>query len=156
MINTKIYSQRDIRWTWRKVGFGKGRFGTIGCTVTALTGLLFVAGYDLTPPQVAEKLRAVNGFATINGKGTDLIIWAKIEKAFPRVKFIWRSYKYDNNKVKEILAKGTPVLVEVLMYGQRHWVLFLGNKMMSDPWIGKVVPTSKYQPIGYSEIEIKK
>lgn len=149
MINTRIYSQRDWRWTWKKVGFGKGRFGTIGCTVTALTGLLFIAGYDLTPPQVAEKLRSVNGFVG------DLILWSKIEKAFPKVKFIYRFYKYDNTAVKNILAKGIPVLVEVLLSGSRHWVLFLGDKMMSDPWVGKVVPTSKYVPIGYAQIEVK-
>jgi len=148
MINTKIYSQRDIRWSWKKVGFGKGRFGTVGCTVTALTGLLFIAGYDLTPPQVAEKLRAVNGFVG------DLILWSKIEKAFPKVKFIYRFYKYNNTAVKNILNNGVPVLVEVLMGGSRHWVLYLGDKMMSDPWVGKVVLTSKYVPIGYTEIAL--
>jgi hypothetical protein len=149
MINTKIYSQRDIRWFWKKVGFGKGHFGSVGCTITALTGLLFVAGYDLTPPQVAEKLRAVGGFVG------DLILWVKVEKAFPKVKFVWRTYKYNNDEVKSVLAKGVPVLVEVLLGGSRHWVLFLGDKMMSDPWVGKVVPTSKYTPIGYTIFSIK-
>jgi len=150
MIKTKIYSQRDIRWSWKKVGFGKGRFGTIGCTVTALTGLLFVTGYNLTPDKVAEKLIAVNGFIG------DLLYWSKVEKAFPRVKFLYRYYKYNNEEVKKLISSGTPVLVEVLLYGSRHWVLFLGDKMMSDPWTGKVLPTSKYQPIGYSIFTINK
>jgi len=150
MINTRIYSQRDWRWYWKKVGFGKGHFGNVGCTVTALTSLLFVAGYDLTPPQVAEKLRNVNGFIG------DLLIWNKVERLFPKVKFIFRYYKYDNTEVKKLIDKGTPVMVEVLLGGSRHWVLFLGDKMMADPWTGKVVPTSKYQPIGYSVFSIKK
>lgn len=149
MINTRIYSQRDWRWFWKKVGFGKGHFGNVGCTVTALTSLLYVAGYDLNPPQVAERLRSVNGFIG------DLLYWAKVEKSFPKVKFKWRFYKYNNTEVKKLVDKGVPVLVEVLLSGQRHWVLFLGDKMMSDPWVGKVVPTSKYTPIGYAQIEIK-
>jgi hypothetical protein len=142
MINTRIYSQRDWRWSWRKVNVST--FGKVGCTVTALTGLLFVAGYDLTPPQVAEKLRAVNGFIG------DLLIWSRVEKAFPKVHFQWRFYKYDNAGVKEILKKGIPVMVEVLLSGHRHWVLFLGDQKMSDPWTGKVESTGKYPLIGYA------
>lgn len=144
MINTRIYSQRDWRWYWKRVGFGSGHFGNVGCTVTALTSLLFVAGYDLTPPQVAERLRAVNGFIG------DLLYWAKVEKAFPKIKFQWRFYKYNNTKVKKLVDKGVPVLVEVLLKGSRHWVLFLGDQKMSDPWTGKVVSTSLYPLIGYA------
>jgi len=149
MINTRIYSQRDWRWYWKRVGFGKGHFGSVGCLVTALTGLLFVAGYDLHPDQVAEKLRAVNGFIG------DLLYWNKVEKAFPKVKFVWRYYKYNNTEVKKLVDKGVPVLVEVLLKGSRHWVLFLGDKKMLDPWTGKVVSTSLYPIIGYSVFSIK-
>jgi hypothetical protein len=144
MINTKIYSQRDWRWALVKFGFGGGRFKDYGCTVTALTGLLFTVGYDLTPPQVAEKLRKVNGFSG------DLLIWSKVEKAFPKVKFQWRFYKYNNTQVKQLISKGVPVMVEVLLSGHRHWVLFLGDQKMSDPWTGKVLSTSTYTPIGYA------
>lgn len=150
MINTKIYSQRDWRWYWKRVGFGKGHFGNIGCTVTALTGLLFVAGYDLTPPQVAEKLRSVNAFIG------DLLYWSRVEKAFPKVKFQWRFYKYNNVEVKKLVDKGIPVLVEVLLSGSRHWVLFLGDKKMSDPWTGKVLSTSTYPLIGYAVFQVQK
>lgn len=144
MINTRVYSQRDWRWYWKRVGFGKGHFGNIGCTVTALTSLLFVAGYDLTPPQVAERLRGVKGFIG------DLLYWAKVEKAFPKVKFQYRFYKYNNTEVKKLVDKGIPVLVEVLLKGSRHWVLFIGDKKMIDPWTGKVVPTTTYPLIGYA------
>jgi len=150
MISTRVYSQRDIRWSWQKFGFGGGRFYSYGCTVTALTSLLFVAGYDLTPPQVAEKLRAKKTFSG------DLLIWSRIQLAFPKVKFIWRGYKYENAKVKEMIEKKTPVLVEVLLSGHRHWVLFIGDQKMIDPWTGRVESTSKYPLIGYSLIGILK
>lgn len=144
MINTRVYSQRDWRWYWKKVGFGRGHFGNVGCTVTALTSLLFVAGYDLTPPQVAERLRGVKGFIG------DLLYWAKVEKAFPKVKFQYRFYKYNNIEVKKLVDKGIPVLVEVLLKGSRHWVLYIGDQKMIDTWTGKVVSTSIYTPIGYA------
>lgn len=149
-INVKVYSQRDWRWAFVKFGFGGGRFKDYGCTVTALTSLLFVAGYNLTPPQVAEKLRAVKAFQG------DLLIWSRIQLAFPLVKFTWRGYGYDNAKVKENIEKGNPTLVEVILSGHRHWVLFIGDQKMIDPWVGKVEPTSKYPLLGYSLIEIKK
>lgn len=148
MINTRVYSQRDWRWFWKRVGFGSGYFGTVGCTVTALTSLLFVAGYDLTPPEVAERLRKAKAFTG------DLILWSRIQIAFPKVKFVFRGYGYKNAPVKEMIEKETPVLVEVLLSGHRHWVLFLGDMKMIDPWTGKVVSTSKYPLTGYSLISI--
>ena len=150
MISTKVYSQRDWRWAWIKFGFGGGRFKDYGCTVTALTSLLFVAGYNLTPPQVAEKLRAVKAFQG------DLLVWSRVHLAFPKLKFVWRGYKYENAKVKEMIEKKTPVMVEVLLSGHRHWVLFLGDQKMMDPWVGKVESTAKYPLIGYSLFTISK
>lgn len=155
MIQTRIYSQRDWRWAWKKVG-GVSNFWNIGCTTVALTSLLFVAGYDLQPDQVEERLRKVGGY-TKDG----LIIWAKIEKAFPKVKWVYRHYAYNNAKVKAYVDRDIPVMVEVLVRGltgktYRHWVLFLGDKMMMDPLSGKVVSTAKYPPIGWSEIQINK
>lgn len=148
MINTKIYSQRDWRWRFTKFGFGGGTFGAYGCTTTALTSLLVVAGYDLTPPQVAERLRKVKAYTG------DLILWSRIQLAFPKVKFLFRGYKYENKPGKEMIDKNTPVLVEVLLSGHRHWVLFLGDMKMMDPWTGKVVNTATYPLIGYSLISI--
>lgn len=150
MIEVKAYSQRDWKWAFIKFGFGGGRFKDYGCTVTALTSLLGIAGYDLTPPQVAEKLREKKAFSG------DLLIWSRVQLAFPKVKFIWRSYKYENAKVKENIEKGNPTLVEVLLTGHRHWVLFLGDQKMMDPWTGKIESTSKYPLIGYSLFTISK
>lgn len=147
MVNCRVYSQNDWRWKWKKVNVST--FGRIGCTTTALTGLLYIAGYDLTPLQVAERLKSVGGYTS------DLIIWKKVEIAFPKLKFIWRSYKYDNDTVKKYTNSNIPVLVEVITKFGKHWCLFLGDMKMSDPINGKVVSTSKYNPIGYSIFQIK-
>lgn len=148
MIQTRCYKQTDWRWRFKKVGFGKGNFKSVGCTTCALTGLLYIAGYDLTPPQVAEQLRNVGAYTG------DLIIWSRIQLAFPNIKFIWRSYKYDNDTVKKYTSVNIPVLVEVMTKFGKHWCLFLGDMKMSDP-LDKVVNTSKYNPIGYALIQIK-
>jgi len=144
MLTTRIYGQRDWRWFWKRVGFGRGHFYNVGCTVTALTQLLFTVGYDLTPPQVAERLRGVKAFTG------DLLIWSRVQLAFPKVKFVWRNYSYKNAPVKECIEKGMPVMVEVLLSGHRHWVLFLGDQKMSDPWVGRVRSTTTYPLIGYA------
>lgn len=149
MISTRCYSQKDWRFRWKKVGFGRGNFGSVGCTTTALTGLLFCAGYDLTPDQVAQKLRSVGAYTG------DLILWSKIQLAFPNIKFIWRSYKYENDIVRKYTDVGVPVLVEVMTKYGKHWVLFLGDMRMLDPIDGRVKMTTTYNPIGYSLIQVK-
>jgi hypothetical protein len=149
MINTKIYSQRDLRFRFKRVGFGKGNFGSVGCTTCALTGLLFTAGYDLTPPQVAERMRNVVGYSG------DLIIWSKIQQAFPNVRFVYRYYKYDNSLVRKYIDQDVPVLVEVMTRLGKHWVLFLGDMKMYDPWDGRVKSTATYNPIGFALIQTK-
>lgn len=144
IIPVRVYSQRDWRWRWSKFGFGGGTFGSYGCTTVALTSLLFTLGYDLTPPQVAERLRKVKAYTG------DLLIWGRVQLAFPKVKFVWRNYAYKNAPVKEAVEKGMPVMVEVLLNGHRHWVLFLGDQKMMDPWNGRVISTATYPLIGYA------
>lgn len=154
MINIpKRYSQLDLRWRWKSVG-DYSNFGKIGCTTTALTMLLEVAGYDLTPPEVEKKLNDVGGYLWQNSKPTGLLIWSKIQKAFPKVKFVYRYYSYDNAKVKSIiLQKKMPVLVEVRHpSGFKHWVLFIGDYKAIDPLGGYIISTGKYPLTGFAEI----
>lgn len=149
ILNVRCYSQKDLRWAWKKVGFGNGRFWNVGCTVTALTGLLFPAGYDFQPDQVNERLKKEGAFTG------NLILWKNVEKAFPKLKWIYRHYSYDNARVKNYVEeKMTPVMVEVMTRWGKHWVLYLGDHKMLDPLSGRVVSTNTYNPIGWSEFKI--
>ena len=146
-------SQRDSRWKNDKLGFSPNlTLGDYGCLATDI-GIL--AG--LTPKEVNERMKGVNGFAN-----KTYIIWAKIQEAIPWLEFEWRGYSYDNDKVKKAIAENGACLVEVDFDGKistpkdKHWVVFIGNGRMIDPWTGKEKATNWYPKLtGYAVIKIK-
>ena len=143
----KIYSQRDPKWKDETLGT-KGTIGGYGCTITAIGCLA-----DLTPSEVNQRLKSVNGFANGN-----LVIWSKIEEAIPWLQFVWRGYEYNNYKVTKAIEENGGCLVEVSgarIGGSKHWLLFIGNRRAYDPWTGEEISTSLYTPItGYAEIKV--
>jgi hypothetical protein len=151
VIDITPYSQNDLRWRLKTVGFSNERFGLVpkissgvGCTTTALASLLSILGYTYTPSQVNDLLKANRGYLGC------LMIWEAIPRAFPKVKSAIRSRIYSNSVVSASIKKGVPVLVEVLTTRTRHWCLYLGEQKMLDPWDGKIKPTSTYTPVGYT------
>jgi hypothetical protein len=148
------YSQSDKRWAKEKLGFSNLTIGNYGCTVTSIANWLKFFGIDVTPQAVNDRLRAVNGFANDSFGNKALVIWTKLPKAFPTIKFIWRNYIYDNLKVSwYVYVKRIPVLVECRVKNFRHWVLFIGNRKMVDPLIGGERSTSTWPLTGYTLLE---
>ncbi len=154
----KTFSQNDARWKDDKHGSSTSTIGKTGCTITGLTMLLVSIGYDETPKTVDDKLTANGGYASGN-----LILWQTIEKIWPRAKFRWRGYTYtddDNAKIADAIKKygGCLVAVNGTPIGgvakDGHWVVYIGNKTLIDPWDGKEKPTSSYAATGYSIIEL--
>jgi len=145
-----IYGQRDDRWKNKKVGNSNSSIGNFGCTITCLAML---AG--ITPDDVNTRLTRVNGYQV------DLILWQKIKEAIPWLEFEWRGYVYENDNVLLTIEREGGCLVEVDYDGKldtpkdKHWVLFIGNQRMYDPWTGRECATSKY-PIktGYAVIKV--
>lgn len=140
-------NQRDPKWKNIPLGFTNNTsIGSHGCTITCIAMLAGV-----TPDYVNTRLKAVNGF----DKG-NLVIWSKIPQALPNLEFIRRVKGYVNADV----AANLPCMVEVDFDGtpntnDMHWVLFIGNKRMNDPWTGREESTSKYPVRGYSVIRKK-
>ena len=145
-----ILSQRDSRWGNLKLGNGSTTISSYGCTITCVAML---AG--LTPTEVNERLKRVEGFLV------DKIIWGKIKEAIPWLDFEWRGYSYDNEKVKKAISDYGGCLIEVDFDGKisspndKHWVLYVGNQRMYDPWTG-VEKVTTYYPLtlGYSIIKV--
>jgi len=143
-------SQRDTRWKNTKLGTSDTTIGSHGCTITALTML---AGLDRVD-DVNDRLNKVNGYLRGN-----LLIWSKIEEAIPWLKFIWRGYSYDNEAVKQAIEDYGGCLVEVDFDGtpmtcDKHWVLYIGDGKMYDPWTGTERSTNVYSlPTGYAIIK---
>lgn len=142
-------SQRDGRWKDIELGFSNTTIGDYGCVITALA---ILAG--LTPDDVNERLKSVNGYAATSNSPNrkNLIIWEKITDAIPNLKFVKRVKEYNNDDVAENL----PCLVEVdgsRIGAETHWVLYLGNQEMADPWFGNIKSTNYYAPKGYAIIK---
>lgn len=142
----RTQSQRDTRWANEKLGFSDTTIGDYGCTITSIANIL-----DLTPTQVNERLKSVNGFLR------NLVIWGKLPEAFPQIKSATRYWSYDN----DIALSNLPVLVEVSGAklnnpNGKHWVVFIGNKQMVDPWTGVTKSSGWYgDPTGMTVLELQ-
>lgn len=137
-----ILCQRDARWKDTTLGT-KGTIGDYGCLITCLA-----MASGLTPIEVNDKLKGVGGYQDGN-----LVIWTKIQAAIPSLQFEFRGTTYNNDKVKSAIDKNGYCIVEVdgsRIGGARHWVLYIGNGQMYDPWTGVQKATSYYPATGYS------
>lgn len=150
-MNLQLLSQHDPRWANINLGTSNGFIKDYGCTLTAVS-----IRFGVTPDFLNKRLNEVNGFAPSNPNDPynpekNLIIWKKLEEALPGVQFVYKYSTYDNEKVKNIL----PCVVQVdaaPIGGRSHWVLYIGNQQLIDPFDGKVKPTSTYRPISFVEL----
>lgn len=144
-------SQRDSRWKDIKIGNSTSSIGNFGCTLTCIAMLS-----GTTPDVVNAFLTAVGGFLV------DRIIWSKLNETKLGLTFpdMGRQYVYNDVAVREAIEKNGGCLVEVDYDGvvstpsDRHWVLYIGNHNLIDPWTGTIKPTSSYPLVkGYAIIE---
>lgn len=142
-------SQRDPRWADDILGFGTGTIGKYGCTITCLSMIL-----KTTPDVVNKKMKQSDAFG---GQTKNLVLWSALPKAFPEIVSTSRVRSYDNDAVKKAIDKNGACLVEVdgsRIGSSRHWVLYIGNQKMLDPWYGNEKTTSYYKPVGYAAINL--
>jgi len=101
-----------------------------------------------TPDVVNEELKRVGGYQNGN-----LVIWSALDKTNLGLRFIERSRVYNNEKVSNNL----PCIVEVdgsRIGAKQHFVLYIGNKRMIDPWLGRETDTSYYPAVGYAIVKV--
>lgn len=149
MLSVPLVSQRNFP---QKLGFSNVTIADYGCVLTCLTVL--AGRIDVN---VVNELFKQNGvFVQQN-----LVYWLKVPAALSNLKFVWRGWTYDNDAVKAHIAKGFPVVVEVdaAPIGaprSSHFVLYLGDQKLMDPWTGKIRPTSDFPDVkGYVLYEVK-
>lgn len=144
----QVLSQRDSRWKYIKLGYGNTTIGDYGCTLVSLSML---AG--ILPPEANQRLKNVGGFTDYGNK--NLIIWSKIHEAIPWLSDGVRGWGYDNNKVSGAIEQSGGCMVEVdgaIIGASKHWVLYVGDKKMNDPWFGTQKDTNYYPATGCSII----
>ena len=148
-------SQRDPKWKNKKLGFSSSTLGGFGCLVSSLANM-----FDIRPDEMNDWLKEHNGFSNskgeIGGSGANLLVWSAVPG------YVTRKKPYDNNAVKEAISKYGGVIVQVDWDGNPstigdHYVVYIGNHRMIDPWDGKEKPTSAYSVVkGYAVYDIEK
>lgn len=141
-----LLSQNDPRWKGTILGESQVTIGGYGCTITCIA-----MKYGLNPEQVNLLFNQNGVFAApaSNPRQKNLVNWTKIGQALPGVSLGYRYYEYNN----EVALQNMPCLVEVDFDGtdridKRHWVLFIGNQRLYDPWDGQEKPTNTYKALG--------
>lgn len=150
MLDIKIFSQRDPKWSGNKHGTSSSTIGKTGCTISVIASMLVHAGYDTDPGRLNKLLTDNKGYSNGN-----LVVWSAIERLFPKVKWVYRHYEYNNDLAREwIKDKGIMPIIQVGAApiggapGGKHWVGFVGDHKSLDPWTGAIVDTSTWEPTG--------
>lgn len=142
-----MLSQRDPRWAHKRIGRTNLTLGTHGCTLTCIAQVL-----GTSPDKVADRLYQVSAL-----QGA-LVIWTRLQIAYPELKFVWRGYSWNEVVVETAIETHGFCLVEVDFDSNsrtpdRHWVLLTPQGSL-DPWVGGI----KNYPVktGYSILHLNK
>jgi uncharacterized protein YvpB len=130
-------SQQDGKWAGAPLGTSPTEtVGSAGCAITAVAMMLRYYGMDTDPG-------ALNGWLTQNGGYAfdAQLIWAAVTTySGGRVAFSgW--WGPDLNLITSEMDAGHPVVAEVLLYGNQHFILLTGYTTeggyeINDPWFG--------------------
>lgn len=127
------YSQRDPRWKDIKINGTQYTIGTDGCLLTALGSIA-----DVPPNEVVNKI----GFtgAQVN--------WTDLDKI--GLELVEKTNDYNNATVLKYLGLYGQCIVRVdwdgspKSTGDTHFVTYIGNQKLLDPWTGTERATSVY------------
>lgn len=150
----KLFNQLDPAWKNDQHGTSSSTIGKTGCTISLLAAILCHAGYNETPKTVDDKLTKNGGYSQGN-----LILWTVVPKIWPKLKWVYRYYAYDNTKAAEWISKGMVPMIEVKADpiggapGGKHWVGFIGDRASYDPWGGDIEETKVWTPTGMALFE---
>jgi hypothetical protein len=133
-------SQQDGIWTGALLGTSPTEtIGSAGCAITAVTMMLRYYGIDTDPGSFNAWLAGNGGYAF-----DDQLIWGAVTTySGGRVAFSgW--FGQDLGLIKRELDAGRPVVAEVQLGGNQHFVLLTGYRSdngfaINDPWFGDSV-----------------
>ncbi|MDQ6880132.1 MAG: C39 family peptidase [Candidatus Dormibacteraeota bacterium] len=131
-----VIGQRDQSWASLPLGTSMTEtIGSSGCVISSVAMLLGSYGVKLDPAQVNSWLTANAGYV-----GDDNFLWGEVAPlSGGRVSFDgW--YGADLEIVNSELIFGKPVIAEVSLNGNQHFLLLTGfsanGYWMNDPWFG--------------------
>jgi len=136
----KIISQRDPKWSGLKIGKSPLTIGMYGCALTSLSMLSDWYGDYKDPAWIAKNLEFTK---------EGLILWSSMNGKLP-MNFVYRYYKRDDVKIKQVLASARGAVLLQVNNG-KHWVVLVGYSRLqgfkiADPFYGDVVFLNKRYP----------
>lgn len=132
------YSQRDPKWSNKRMLPSPLRLGQFGCTTTGIADISTYFGDNLTPAQVCDKIKYTSG---------GLLIWQSCK--FKNFSFWFREFGRNETNIKNALAD-PDVAVLLQVSGGKHWVVATDydavNKTykIADPWDGSRTNMKRY------------
>ena len=130
-------SQQDGAWAGARLGSSPTEtIGSAGCAIAAVTMMLRYYGINVDPGTFNAWLTANGGYAF-----DDMLIWNAVTTySAGRVTFSGWSGP-DLGVIEAELDAGRPVVAEVQLAGNQHFVLLTGYSletgvMINDPWFG--------------------
>lgn len=141
----EIYSQKDPRWSSKKMGASGYTMGEKGCLVTAVAQALTHAGHNVTPGVLADHLNNIpldprgNGGFTKDG----LLIWSQVQWLYPVFTYGQPGYKFVRGSLKGSNFS--------------HWVLETPGGEVFEPYHGKAgeAKFNREVPAVYRQASIK-
>jgi hypothetical protein len=137
------YNQRDPGWAGIQLGSSVATIGSHGCLITCAASLLTDAGKVYTPA-------TLNAWLVLNGgySGGNRFVFTAIDKLHA----VKMDYQIECATVAAPVAQldaeikaGKWVIVKVdfnpgTVETEEHWVRYLGDGEMFDPWVGDIAP----------------
>ena len=134
VMTVPVMGQQEAGWASANLGTSPASIGLEGCAITSVAMMLRYYGINTDP-------NALNAWLTANGgyANDDMLIWDAITRyTGGRVAFSgWLGP--DLNTILAELDAGRPVVAEVSIGGNQHFVLLTGYStdggiQMNDPW----------------------
>ena len=137
------YAQRDRRWAADRIGGSGKTLYAVGCTICTLSMALAEHDVHLTPAQLNQALKKVDGYSSKGWVRWGAVLAATNRRAHAEI--LWHP---SSGAIESALAAGNPVVVKVAPPPMlQHWVLLVGRDgyeyLMKDP----LAPPSKLKPL---------
>jgi hypothetical protein len=139
-ITIPAMSQRDGAWAAAPLGSSAAdTIGSAGCAITAVTMMLRNYGIDTNPGTLNTWLTANGGYAY-----DDQLIWGAVTAYTAGLVAFSGWFGPDLGLIQGELDAGRPVVAEVQLSGNQHFVLLTGYAsaggfVINDPWFADTV-----------------
>jgi len=160
-LDVPLFSQKDSKWAFDKLGTSSVTIGAYGCLITSVAMICDWYGKETDPSKINKDLIDVNGYASDN-----LLKFDAITTIYPDIVVDWESYLSNptEKQIDAVLNRAIPVIVQVDYKPDtpaldQHWVVVIGKDekgyLIVDSIDGEIVYLSRYANKPYRMVVYK-